>query len=56
MARLGQHLPLKMLRLDAPKLSRPVGILTLRNRMLSPLAELFIDCAREIARPLATER
>jgi DNA-binding transcriptional LysR family regulator len=30
-----------------------VGIVTLRNRTLSPVAQLFIDCAREIAKPLA---
>ena len=53
MARFGKHLPIKVVRLASPKLSRPVGILTLRNRMLSPLAELFIGCAREIAKPLA---
>jgi DNA-binding transcriptional LysR family regulator len=31
----------------------PVGIVTLRNRTLSPPAQLFIDCVREVARPLA---
>jgi hypothetical protein len=25
----------------------------LKNRTLSPLAERFIDCAREVAKPLA---
>jgi DNA-binding transcriptional LysR family regulator len=34
----------------APK---PVGIVTLKNRTLSPAAELFIDCIRGVARPLA---
>jgi hypothetical protein len=29
----------------------PNGIVTLKNRTLSPLAQLFIDCAREIASP-----
>jgi hypothetical protein len=28
-------------------------IVTLKDRTLSPVAQLFIDCAREIARPLA---
>jgi hypothetical protein len=30
-----------------------MGIMTLKNRTLSPLARLFIDCAREVAKPLA---
>lgn len=29
------------------------GIVTLKNRALSPIAQLFIDTARELARPLA---
>jgi DNA-binding transcriptional LysR family regulator len=56
MAQFGKHLPVKMLPIRSPKLSRPVGVLTLKNRMLSPLAELFIDCARKIARQLAGRR
>ena len=31
----------------------PVGIMTLKNRTISPVAQLFIDCAREVAKPLA---
>jgi DNA-binding transcriptional LysR family regulator len=53
MAKFGKYRPLKRLRIELPKFSRPVGILTLRNRMLSPLAKLFIDCARNTAKPLA---
>jgi DNA-binding transcriptional LysR family regulator len=34
----------------------PVAIITLTNRTLSPLAERFIDCARELAKPLAKAR
>ena len=30
-----------------------VGIVTLKNRTLTPVAQLFIDCAREVAKPLA---
>jgi hypothetical protein len=30
-----------------------VAIVTLKNRTISPVAELFIDCAHEIAAPLA---
>jgi hypothetical protein len=31
----------------------PAGIVTLKNRTLSPIAQLFIETAREIAKPLA---
>ena len=31
----------------------PVGIVTLKNRTLSPVARLFIETAREVAKPLA---
>jgi DNA-binding transcriptional LysR family regulator len=33
--------------------SGPVGIVTLKKRMVSPVARLFIDAARELAKPLA---
>jgi DNA-binding transcriptional LysR family regulator len=32
------------------------SIITVKNRSLSPLAELFIACARDVARPLAGQR
>src|SRR5262249_17990280 len=32
---------------------RPIGIISLKKRTLSPLAQLFIKTAREITRPLA---
>ena len=34
----------------------PVGIITLKNRTLSPVAQLFIETAREVARPLARRK
>jgi DNA-binding transcriptional LysR family regulator len=34
----------------------PVGIVTLKDRTLSPVAKLFIDCAREVAKPLAKRK
>jgi DNA-binding transcriptional LysR family regulator len=52
----GQHLPLKLLRLNSPAVPRQTGIITLKNRTRSPLAELFIDCARKLAKPLARLR
>jgi DNA-binding transcriptional LysR family regulator len=33
-----------------------VGIITLKNRTLTPVAQLFIDCAREVAKPMAKPR
>jgi hypothetical protein len=30
-----------------------VAIVTLRNRTLSPVAQLFIDCARKLTKSLA---
>jgi len=47
------YLPLKLLPIELPIKPRPVGIVTLRNRTLNPVAQLFLDCAREVARPLA---
>ena len=41
---------LKVLPIDLPTTRRPIGVITLRNRTLSPVARLFIDCAREVAK------
>lgn len=43
----------RALSIELPTVPRPIGIITLKNRTLSPVAQLFIDCAREIAKPLA---
>ena len=48
-----ERLLLKPLPVKLPKWQLPVAILTLKHRTLSPVAQLFIDCAREIAGPLA---
>jgi DNA-binding transcriptional LysR family regulator len=40
---------LKALPADLPTARRAVGIVTLKNRTISPGAQLFIDCARETA-------
>ena len=45
--------PLKVLPLELPIRPMPVGIMTLENRTISPVAQLFIDCARELTKPLA---
>jgi DNA-binding transcriptional LysR family regulator len=49
----GARLGLKALPIDLPIAPRPVGIVTLKNRTLSPLATLFIECARQLSKPLA---
>jgi DNA-binding transcriptional LysR family regulator len=51
-----QRLGLKILPVDLPFKPWPIGIVTLKNRTLSPAAQLFIECAREVIRPLARGR
>ncbi len=52
--RFGANLPpLKILPVELPMPPLPVGIMTRKNRTISPVARLFIDCARELAKPLA---
>lgn len=40
---------LRPLDIDLPTTSRPLAILTLRNRTLNPVAQLFMECAHEVA-------
>jgi DNA-binding transcriptional LysR family regulator len=47
---------IKILPVELPTTQRQIGIIKLKNRTLSPLAQLFIDCAREIAKPRAQGR
>jgi DNA-binding transcriptional LysR family regulator len=51
-----KHLTVKCLPIDLPVQQRPVAIFTLKNRTLSPVAELFIKCVRAVAKPLGQER
>jgi DNA-binding transcriptional LysR family regulator len=39
----GSHLPLKVLPIKLPAQPRPVGIVTLKSRTLSPIAKVFIE-------------
>src|SRR3954465_2768623 len=41
---------IKVLPVRLPMTSVPSGIVTLKTRALSPVAQLFIDCAREVAK------
>jgi DNA-binding transcriptional LysR family regulator len=56
MLRFGKHLPLKLLPVELPRVPYPIALVWLKNRTLSPLAERFIECAREVAKPLAKRR
>ena len=53
---LAKRSELKVLPVELPTARRPNGIVTLKNRALSPVAKLFIDCAREVAKPLAKRK
>jgi len=43
----------KVLPVKLPSWQQPVAVLTLQNRVLSPVAQLFIECARDVAKDLA---
>jgi DNA-binding transcriptional LysR family regulator len=49
----GDLFRLKRLPIELPNAQLPVGIITLKNRTLSPTAELFIACAREVTKSMA---
>lgn len=51
-----KHLSIKALLVDIPMQPSPVVIVTLKNRTHSPVAQLFIDCAHEVAKPLADRK
>ncbi len=44
---------LKALPIELPRWHLPTGVFSLKGRMLSPVAQLFVDSIREISRPLA---
>jgi len=43
----------KVLAVEFPVQRTPIAIMRLRHRTLSPVAQLLIECAREVAEPLA---
>jgi DNA-binding transcriptional LysR family regulator len=51
----GKQLSIKALPVELPIRSTPVGIVTLKNRTLSPVVRLFIDYTRAVAKQLAKE-
>ena len=53
--RLGtRNFSVNVLPVKLPRLPRPVGIITLKGRTISPAARVFIECARGVAKPLMT--
>jgi hypothetical protein len=48
-------LSIKALDMEMPIRSHPLGIITLKGRTLTPMAELFINCAREVAALLSRD-
>jgi len=48
-----KRLSLKILPVELPVQTWPVGIVTMKDRTLSPAAQLFVKCARDVAKPLA---
>ena len=49
----GWHPPLKALPIALPNTRAPIGLITLKGRMLTPLAQLFIENVRAVAKPMA---
>jgi DNA-binding transcriptional LysR family regulator len=51
-----RHPFIRRLPVELPVVSGPIGFLTMKNRILSPAAQLFIETARELAKPLAGKK
>ena len=49
----GNQLQVKVLPVKVRVPPSPVGIITLKRRTMNPVAQLFIEHAREVAKPLA---
>jgi DNA-binding transcriptional LysR family regulator len=49
----GTPASIKLLPVELPATRRQIGIITLKNRTLSPLAQLFIEDARAVAKTMA---
>jgi DNA-binding transcriptional LysR family regulator len=54
--RLSKRPEIKILPVKLQHVPVPVGIITLKNRTLSSVVQLFIDDAREVAKPLARRK
>ena len=49
----GKRYALKALPVELPAHRSPVGIVTLKNRTLTPVVQLFVQCARDVAKAVA---
>jgi DNA-binding transcriptional LysR family regulator len=52
----GERFGLKVLPVELPRRPWPVVIVTLRHRTLSPVAERFIACCREVVKSMSSRR
>jgi DNA-binding transcriptional LysR family regulator len=52
----GKNLALKALPVRLPAQPRPVGIVTLKRRTMNPVAELFIECARNVVKSFVSTK
>jgi DNA-binding transcriptional LysR family regulator len=52
----GAHPSVIALPVELPSTRRPIGIISLKNRSLSPLAQRFLDSVRSIVKPLKSTR
>lgn len=53
---LASHLAIRPLNVDLPEIRRSIGIMTLKNRTLSPIARLFIEAARGAVAEMSDRR
>jgi len=54
--RFSEHAEIKVLPVQLQHDCTPIGIVTLKYRTLSPVTQLFIDTAREVAKPLTRRK
>ncbi len=52
MLHFGKHLSMKLLPVATTGTNYSIGIVALKNRTLAPFAQVFIDTALEMAKPL----
>jgi DNA-binding transcriptional LysR family regulator len=54
--RFGQQRTMfKVLPIELPRWRLPIAIITLKDRTISPVAQLFLDCVRNLAKGLAKD-
>jgi hypothetical protein len=48
--------PHKVLPVELPVPPWPLGVMTLKNRTISPVGQLFLEAASEVAKPLMNRK